>query len=250
MGLKRLLSELDGEVLAVYSEDEKPLCDRFGFHSVWSENFPVGRKHNNGLKKAMELDWDYFVNLGSDDLINSKLFDLYKDHPAQGLLNVHLYNTATGEAAVFKNGYPLGAGRMIRRDVMEDLGIQWRVQLKHSMSGPNGSKPKGEHIYSRRLAKSHVRSGAATFIEEIIKPPRLWAGDQNSALDHSSEVILLTNGVKQIGYESDEVMVVDLKSPVNIWGFDNYLKTDIDVLEFISKEERDAIRRLRQIDNN
>lgn len=244
MGLKRLLSSLNGEVLAVYSENEKDQCDRFGFRSVWSENFPVGRKHNNGLVEALKLDWDYLVNVGSDDLINPELFDLYGNHEAQGLLKVHLYNTETGEAGVFKNNYPLGAGRMIRRDVVEDLGTMWKIQTKCSMAGPGGCFGKGQHVFTKRFAQRLIKDGCE-LIEEIKGQPRLWANDQNSALDHSSETILLTNGVKQKSYDTDKVLVVDLKSGTNIWSFDNYLKADIDVLKFVSKEERNAIRKLR-----
>ena len=245
MGLKRLLSEVDGDVLAVYSENEKKLCKRYGFNSVWSKNFPIGRKHNNGLKKALDYEWDFLVNLGSDDLINPRIFDVYGNHPAQGLLKVHLYDTRTGEAGIFRNNYPLGPGRMIRRDVVEDLGVMWKIQLKASMCGPNVNMGKGFHTVAKKFAKRFIETGTATFCEEIRTEPRLWAGDQNSALDHSSDTILLTSGIRQVSHKSDEVLVVDLKSEVNIWGFENYEITDVDVLEFISKEERDAIRRLR-----
>jgi len=245
MGLKRLLSEVDGEVLAVYSEDEKKLCKKYGFHCVWSENFPIGRKHNNGLANVLDYEWDCLVNIGSDDLINPRLFEVYGDHQAQGLLGVHLYNTQTGEAGLFRNNYPLGAGRMIRRDVIEDMSVMWKIQLKASMCGPNVRMGKGFHTVAKSFARSFIDSGTAKFIKEERRPVRLWAGDQNSALDNSSDTILLTNGVRQVGHVSDEVLVVDLKSEVNIWGFGNYEKVDVDVLEFISTEERDAIRRLR-----
>jgi hypothetical protein len=64
-------------------------------------------------------------------------------------------------------------------------------------------------------------------------------------LDYSSDCILNANGVIQKIHLSDKILALDLKSEVNIWGFDQYTKKDFTV-DWLSKEEEDAIRRLRQ----
>lgn len=72
MGIDRLRGE-EGfkiEALAVISENSMiPLCEKYGVHYVMAENKPVGRKKNIGLQEAKKFDFDYLMELGSDDLV-------------------------------------------------------------------------------------------------------------------------------------------------------------------------------------
>ena len=63
---------VDSEVLVVSSEDDqtKMAKDR-GYHVCETENSPLGRKYNNGMKKALELEWDYMLEMNSNNLLSS-----------------------------------------------------------------------------------------------------------------------------------------------------------------------------------
>ena len=50
--------------------------ERHGFDYILWQNKPLGEKKNAGLKYAMEnYDFDYFLELGSDDIINNDYLD-------------------------------------------------------------------------------------------------------------------------------------------------------------------------------
>ncbi|MDE1971409.1 MAG: hypothetical protein KGI50_07590, partial [Patescibacteria group bacterium] len=71
--------------LAVISEKSMiPLCKTYGIDFVEHENEPLGKKKNFGLDEAMKREWDYLIELGSDDLILNDIFDLYKPLMKEG----------------------------------------------------------------------------------------------------------------------------------------------------------------------
>lgn len=94
---------------------------------VFSSNTRLGEKINVGINKAMELGFDYIMNLGSDDLVHHTIFDYYMesintDVAMFGINTVYFCNERY--AMVCQNyNYPnmTGAGRMIHRRVIEKV---------------------------------------------------------------------------------------------------------------------------------
>jgi hypothetical protein len=129
--LKKLIAETKHEmrVLCVISEGEYiPVCDSYGFIWMYADNNPLGEKINKGIRHALQSKWDYLMMMNSDDVIKSKLIDVYyqpffeKQEKFFGLNTVTYVNFYTNEAREVNYGYAiLGIGKCVRRDVVEEM---------------------------------------------------------------------------------------------------------------------------------
>lgn len=112
--------------------------------AIWveSENRPLGRKFNNGLKAISGYEFDYIFITGSDDMFTPGLFEHYESLKGKyhycGLLDFYFTDLErvryfSGHAANRK-GEPIGSGRMIQRQVLEKLDWQlWDDGINHAM---------------------------------------------------------------------------------------------------------------------
>jgi len=83
MGLVRLRkkSRHPIEAFAVISEESMiPLCNKYDIKYTFYKNDPVGEKKNHGLTEAMKLEWDYLIEIGSDDLVKNELIEKYEPY--------------------------------------------------------------------------------------------------------------------------------------------------------------------------
>lgn len=138
MGLKRLNENFGIEAFAVISEESMvPLCERYGVQYCFHENFPLGEKKNYGICQALKLDWDYIVEIGSDDLIRNEYFEIMKPYFGErdlfGPKSIAFLNTETMEARNFNGVSPFGLGRAISRRAVEETiwkhGDLWKDSL-------------------------------------------------------------------------------------------------------------------------
>lgn len=140
-GIKRLQQHPDFEIeaAAVISEDEMiPLCEAYGVHWVMAENFPVGKKKNTGLQFCREFEFDFLMEIGSDDLVLNSLLDDYKKFMVKydffGVSELAFIDTVTADCR--KHGGKdtlIGAGRMISRKALEAL--EWKIWTDHRNRG-------------------------------------------------------------------------------------------------------------------
>jgi len=234
-------------VLAVHSGDDA-LCKKYDVIGYKHRNLPLGEKWNAGLRRALKLKWDYLLTIGSDDLISNELLRGYPwGEEAFGLNRCGIMDVRTGEKAIFENSYAIGCGRAIRRDVIERMADRVIIKYRDAQSGPYGSPVPGKEITITR--HFWQRLTGTELIREVHEKPRLWGDDLNCGLDYSSDCLLNANGVIQKIHLSDKILALDLKSDVNIWPFTHYEKKDF-TIDWLSKEEEDAIRRFRQADND
>lgn len=100
------------------------MCTDAGAECCIFPNKPLGLKKIAGLKFACKyFDFDYLMELGSDDIVNPELIDLYKPYMEKkfdffGLSSLYFVNWETREAMFVKNyndGQTFGAGRMLHR---------------------------------------------------------------------------------------------------------------------------------------
>lgn len=133
MGINRLRRHqaYDVQALAVISEHKMiDLCDRYGVKWVMHENLPLGKKKNAGLVAAQSLDFDYMMEIGSDDLVTDDLLTQYLDYLDSedffGISDAAYIESENGTCrrlTTDKSTY--GAGRIISRKVLDALG--WRL---------------------------------------------------------------------------------------------------------------------------
>lgn len=129
--LKKLITESKHEirVLCVLSEGGYiPICNSYGFSWTYADNKPLGGKINKGIRRALEAKWDYLMMMNSDDVIKTKLIDVYyqpffeSKEKFFGINTVTYVKFGTNEAREVNYGYSiLGIGKCIRRDVVEEM---------------------------------------------------------------------------------------------------------------------------------
>ena len=125
MGLKRLKkSGVPMEFFAVISEPSMiDLCEKYGVGWCMTTNNPLGAKKNFGLSQAMKKDFDYMIEIGSDDLLKNEFLSLYDyDRDVMALSDFVMLNTANGECQRLTRHHAyFGAGRAISRKALESL---------------------------------------------------------------------------------------------------------------------------------
>lgn len=128
MGINRLQKVKGFEVkgFAVISEESMiTLCEKYGIDWCITKNDPLGAKKNYGVKQALKHEFDYMIEIGSDDLLKNEVLTAYKwGSPVIGLMDFALINTASGSCKSIKTNIPkYGAGRAIQRSVCESFSL-------------------------------------------------------------------------------------------------------------------------------
>ena len=141
----RSLVRLPGHTLLAILSTEDPHYDftwkvlPFYTNICEVSNSPLGRKKNGGVRCALNLEWDYLMELNSDSILNPAIFDLYKPYmekevPFFGLKDLYVTDYATKESLFIKDynsGMTYGAGRMMHRSIVEDK--MWTDELQCGM---------------------------------------------------------------------------------------------------------------------
>jgi len=165
-GIKRLQKQFDIVPVVVGSEGEMSmsLCHEYGFMYLERPNEPLGRKFNEGLRVFKNIDVDYIMIMGSDDLISNNLIEAYmpfmeKRKDVIGILDIYFYDILKKQLHYLsgyglrpqdkhRKGEPLGLARCIKRDVVERL--QWQLWM-------NGINKGLDWTMTQRLKRIRVR---------------------------------------------------------------------------------------------
>lgn len=206
-GLERLKKSYDIMPLIVVSDsDNERLAREFGYLTYWHENFPFGKKKNDGVRHSLKYDYDYLMELNSDGLITNRLMDMYIEKmeagtPAFGTRNVHFIESRSKETKFFQyaTSQIIGSGRCYSRDT----------------------------------------------VEKVMKKGGFWHDRLNKGLDNDSQRALKVNHVKAMQVDPGRLPgIIDVKSEVNIWPFEIFAcqPAEIeDITEHLSKEETDYL---------
>ena len=114
--------------------------------SAW-DGETLGAKLNRALRFEAPIMWDYVMVLGSDDLLRPQTWGyiataIEEGLPAFGFNTAYLYDRINHRAKVWNAGPgTFGAGRCVRRDVVEKCGwVMWDGEKN------NGIDNSQEHI--------------------------------------------------------------------------------------------------------
>lgn len=222
------------KAVAVVSEHwAKKMCTQYDVKWVYADNEPLGAKLNAGLDYCMGFPFDYLMTLGSDDLIDDKLLDLYEPYFKQGL---ELFGTdkicfVQGKKAKIVS-YSLtiaGAGRMIKREALERICMNnVKVEYLCGLGDENNSYMAGDTQWIKKYIAVRLERKK---IVRILTPTmtNLWQDERQNALSHNSNMKLITGGASNKCMDISEPLIVDIKSEVNIWGYDYIEGKDIDI---------------------
>ena len=114
---------------------------------IW-DNFPLGAKLNAAFNHCKQYDWDYMMNMGSDNIYTYRLWELYETEFIDGAdffgINDCYFYDIVNERAKYIKGYntgvdsnaaPFGAGRCIARSLLNDIDKLWRDEWQHGLDG-------------------------------------------------------------------------------------------------------------------
>ena len=149
-------------ILSIEDPDfSKHLDNQYECYYSVCPNKPLGVKKTFGLANAIKYypDYDYIMELGSDDFINPKLFDLYKPLMNNGfkffgMNNLYMYHVRTDKLIWVKDfageDMTFGAGRMIHKSVIEKMGCDLWDDYNEGLDTMSAKKIKSHgvsHMY-------------------------------------------------------------------------------------------------------
>ena len=249
MGINRLIknSRLPVEAFAVISEESMiPLCNKYNIKWTFYKNDPLGEKKNHALNEAMKLEWDYLLEIGSDDLVKDELVELYAPYFGKydlfGTKDAVIINSADGMCRRLKSDTTYGLGRCMSRKALEcAYGID--VLAIESIITMGRTTPAGQNgFFKPAVAKELEALGRVKILGE--PRYRLWKDDINKGLDNNSDFFFMKNGIGHRAIKTDKPLCIDIKGEDNIWKFNPRLGTPYDLkeaLEGLSQEEQSRI---------
>ena len=131
------------------------ILEKYGIEYVLFEN-KLGKKKNFSLQEAFKRDWDYLLEMNSDDIIKDELIETYLELMEQGVPfigmgNFVFYNSETGESkeCTFKDSMTIfGIGRAYKREVIEDKKL-WDDEADYGMDNHSERVLMKDKIYAR-----------------------------------------------------------------------------------------------------
>ncbi len=138
------------EAFAVISEESMiPLCEKYDIDYCFYKNEPLGEKKNFGLSEAYKKDFDYLIEIGSDDLLkNEYLEEISKhlgSHDIMTINNFAYLNSEDGECRIYKSKTRFGIGRVISKSLLSKVGTKlWTDKLNQGMDNDSS------HFFIRR----------------------------------------------------------------------------------------------------
>lgn len=250
MGIDRLRknSRFPIEAFAVISEETMiPLCRKYHIKYTLYKNEPLGEKKNFGLTEAMKLEWDYLIEIGSDDILKDELIELYADYFEKyemfGTKDSVIIDSFTGKCRRLQSDTSYGLGRCISRKTIEKYCYGVNCLAKTGIIGRGRTTAEGEiGFFNLEQAQELEKLGRV----QIKGNPRykLWKDEINRGLDNSSNYFMLQMGVGCKSVATEKPLCIDVKGKDNIWPFSESIGKPYPIeqaLEGLSQEEQSAI---------
>jgi len=217
-GLSRIRKHRD-KVDVLVCGDNESLCKKYGITYTFFENQPLGAKKNHLLKEALKHDWDYLMELNSDNVIKNDLLDIYDELQDDyiALRNFCFMDSLTFEVRQIESKTKFGIARRYSRKAIEACKVQ-KVYIKKSCISAFGTMNNGiEYDVKPYIASDLEKSGYADIISDV--EIKLWDDKASIGMDNHSNYRLNENGFFANHLFTDEPLAVDIKSDVNIWKF-------------------------------
>jgi len=159
MGISRLrkVPGFNIQVLAVISEESMiPLCEKYGVDWCFTKNDPLGAKKNYGISQALRKDFDYLVEIGSDDLFKDEFLNLYNwDRDIMALSDFIMMDTRTGECRrMTKHHAYFGTGRAISKKALQAVGTIWPDNINKGLDNNSTMIMARKGFLEKRIATS------------------------------------------------------------------------------------------------
>ena len=239
--------------LIVSSQEEKEIVESFGFDFMEYKNEPLGEKKNAGLKHIIGWDFDYLMELGSDDLISNDYLDfiepeLKKKTPLFNASTVYFIDTITGRGSKWSSDIVIGLGRCISKDTLRSA-FSVKFVFNENLSGPDLTvQRKKEYYLPRKSAEGYKLHGYGEIISEA--EAYLWNNTGVRGMDTFSMNTLARFGVYNKILKTDRIFLLDIKSRRGLNAFQMFtpLKSTVQLFKRFPDEAAD-IKRLIKANN-
>ena len=185
-----ILSPEDPEIKANHQLVKK-------YQTIIYTNKQIGAKHNAGINYALKyLEWDYLMNLGSDDIINPQLFSKYYDtllsqaKPLIAIENLYFFDYYKKQYYFLPNyngALPIGGARLIDRTI-----IQWLADHFTNLYDNHINHGLDSNSYQ----KIKQQTGTTPTIPDIDRFPALIDIKTNTNINHILEIFKLPHLAK------------------------------------------------------
>lgn len=129
-GIQRLKENFDIQIASIVSDEEnKSLAKIHSDFIIEHENKPMGRKLNNAMTEILINDFDFLMQMGSDNLISDKGMETnmkyMNEYKFFGHTNLIIVDSMTKECKLKRYGNVFGAGRCIHKSILEKCTPLW-----------------------------------------------------------------------------------------------------------------------------
>jgi len=129
--LKKYEYEIDCVSVGSEGEESRKLCEPYS-HYVEYKNLPLGDKWNAGARYCKDLDFDYLLIMGSDQIVNPKILDVYYENYVRneeyvGVLDTYVIDLENKIVNYWdgykreRTGQVIGPGRLIHKSLLEKI---------------------------------------------------------------------------------------------------------------------------------
>jgi hypothetical protein len=247
MGLKRLMEydpvRFQCSAFAVVSEESMAdLCRAYGIEYITYPNDPVGMKKNAGMDEVLKRkDFDYLIELGSDDLILNGILDSYEPYMQAGehffgAKQIVFIDAIMGHCRqwAFDPELNPGLGRCMSRKLLETLTGKVYVKALTPIISDNNVIPQGKcGFLEKEEADTFEKLGWVEKQPDSVGT-FMWS-PINRGLDNDSTARIMKKGFVHKTVVTPEPMLIDMKSDENIWGFNPEGGEPYDIEKVLSK---------------
>lgn len=199
LGIERLRKKFNIKTFAVISDDEnKLLASLFDSDYVAeTENNPLGKKMNFAMEQLMDCDFDFMMQMGSDNAISNQGMETnlkyMNEYSFFGHTNLILADTLTKECKIKKYGNIFGAGRCISKNILPKCLPLWEDE-----------KEKGLDINSERRIEERMGIVAIpvndTEIIDFKSDTNIWSYQKMDGIKCSDDILIGKITTKEKNY--------------------------------------------------
>lgn len=135
---------IDSDVLVISSEDyHTEKAKNRGYKVIEVENFPVGNKMNLGMQEALKYEWDYLMEMGSNNLLSNMYIRAFAAACKEGFKcfgsgKFYALQEDKSRVRVFNikgRGTFGGVGRGFKREILETIqdNKYWKEDINSDM---------------------------------------------------------------------------------------------------------------------
>lgn len=174
--------------ICMSEKEDAAICYKHNIIHVIHENKPVSRKFNKAMLMMKDLNVDYVIILGSDDIMASdtlkEIFEMMKvGYDLIGVNSIYFFATNTmfkGELRLLHGTKMLGVGKTISSSVLDKIGWKpWGVDKNWGLDAMVNQTVM-QHVKSQKLlsftkivdVKSNINLNKATFWMNKLKDKR------------------------------------------------------------------------------